>query len=45
MQAYFEANPEARGDWGCTQKLRHDPRLTVLGKYLRKYSVDELPQL
>jgi len=45
LAAYLAANPEAAKAWGETQKLKHDPRVTWLGKILRKSSLDELPQL
>lgn len=44
LEKYLSAHPKARAEWRKTHKLRHDPRVTRVGNFLRRTSLDELPQ-
>ena len=45
LEGFLACNPEARAEWNKTQKLKSDPRITSFGLFLRRSSLDELPQL
>lgn len=44
LEAYLRTNPAARLEWNEKQKLAKDPRITPIGRIIRKTSLDELPQ-
>lgn len=44
LERCLEADPALRAEWNTTQKLKRDPRITVVGAILRATSLDELPQ-
>jgi len=45
LDACLAADPAAAAEWRETQKLRNDPRVTPVGRFMRAMSLDELPQL
>lgn len=45
LERLLASDPEIAAEWEATRKLRNDPRISRIGRVLREYSLDELPQL
>jgi Undecaprenyl-phosphate galactose phosphotransferase WbaP len=45
LEKLLESDPEIREEWEKNHKLVHDPRITGFGRFLRRTSFDEIPQI
>ena len=45
LEQHLRSNPQAQREWDADRKLRKDPRVLRIGKLMRRFSLDELPQL
>jgi Undecaprenyl-phosphate galactose phosphotransferase WbaP len=45
LAGYLNERPDLREEWANRRKLKKDPRMTRVGRFLRRTSLDELPQL
>ncbi|KUP93538.1 sugar transferase [Tritonibacter horizontis] len=45
LKKHLDENPEAAAEWARDHKLTNDPRITRFGNFIRKTSLDELPQI